>query len=163
MLVDYDLSSNWGNWQYLTGVGNDSRGERIFNLIKQVFGYDPKGNYVKAKVSELKRLTQPSEIFQGWTVLDARKQVLGPKGKDRIDNPLLKIKFTVGRRRPHLEETSPHRHCMEQIALRYLESGEALWLMLEEGSATMRGTGGSGSTMRWKGEGGMKIQLLGQH
>ena len=36
MLVDYDLSSNWGNWQYVAGVGNDPRGEaRVFNPIKQ--------------------------------------------------------------------------------------------------------------------------------
>ncbi len=34
MLVDYDVSSNWGNWQYVAGVGNDPRGEaRVFNPI----------------------------------------------------------------------------------------------------------------------------------
>ena len=36
MLVDYDLSSNWGNWQYTAGVGNDPRETRVFNPIKQV-------------------------------------------------------------------------------------------------------------------------------
>lgn len=47
MLVDYDLSSNWGNWQYLAGVGNDPRGERILNPIKQAFDYDPEGNTLR--------------------------------------------------------------------------------------------------------------------
>jgi deoxyribodipyrimidine photo-lyase len=28
-LIDYDVSSNWGNWAYLAGVGNDPRGKRI--------------------------------------------------------------------------------------------------------------------------------------
>ena len=27
-LIDYDVSSNWGNWAYLAGVGNDPRGQR---------------------------------------------------------------------------------------------------------------------------------------
>jgi deoxyribodipyrimidine photo-lyase len=99
MLVDYDLSSNWGNWQYLAGVGNDPRGPtRIFNPVKQAFDYDPEGEYVKAWVPELRGLTEPSEIFQAWTVPDARKAELGLKGKDWVENPLLKINFTVGRR-----------------------------------------------------------------
>ncbi|KAJ9158411.1 hypothetical protein NKR19_g3322 [Coniochaeta hoffmannii] len=33
LLVDYDVSSGWANWQYVSGVGNDFRGDnRIFNL-----------------------------------------------------------------------------------------------------------------------------------
>ncbi len=36
LLCDYDLSSNWGNWQYLAGVGNDPREARVFNPVKQV-------------------------------------------------------------------------------------------------------------------------------
>ena len=32
MLIDHDVHSNWSNWQYVSGVGNDPRGEsRIFN------------------------------------------------------------------------------------------------------------------------------------
>ncbi|NRB66013.1 MAG: DASH family cryptochrome [Vibrio sp.] len=40
-LVDYDVASNWGNWQYLAGVGADPRGSRHFNLAKQTEMYDP--------------------------------------------------------------------------------------------------------------------------
>lgn len=47
MLVDYDPSSNWGNWAYQAGVGNDLRGQRIFNLDKQAQTYDPDGEYQK--------------------------------------------------------------------------------------------------------------------
>lgn len=36
LLCDYDLSSNWGNWQYNAGVGNDPREARVFNPVKQV-------------------------------------------------------------------------------------------------------------------------------
>ena len=46
-LVDYDVASNWGNWQYLAGVGADPRGLRQFNLKKQAEQYDPDGEFVK--------------------------------------------------------------------------------------------------------------------
>lgn len=39
-LIDYDVCSNWGNWAYLAGVGNDPRGHRWFNIEKQANDYD---------------------------------------------------------------------------------------------------------------------------
>ena len=44
-LIDYDPCSNWGNWQYIAGVGSDPRGGRHFNLEKQTKLWDPKGIY----------------------------------------------------------------------------------------------------------------------
>ncbi|WP_198331502.1 DASH family cryptochrome [Psychrobacter aquimaris] len=46
-LIDYDVASNWGNWQYLAGVGADPRGCRQFNLNKQTQQYDPNGDFVR--------------------------------------------------------------------------------------------------------------------
>lgn len=48
LLVDYDPASNWGNWAYLAGVGNDPRGVRVFDPDKQQTMYDPEGSYVNA-------------------------------------------------------------------------------------------------------------------
>jgi deoxyribodipyrimidine photo-lyase len=45
MLVDYDVSSNWCNWAYIAGVGNDPRNGRAFNLDKQAKTYDPDSKY----------------------------------------------------------------------------------------------------------------------
>lgn len=45
-LCDFDVASNWGNWQYIAGVGVDPRGGRHFNLEKQTQQYDPDGVYV---------------------------------------------------------------------------------------------------------------------
>ncbi|PKH66972.1 cryptochrome DASH [Flavobacterium sp. ALD4] len=39
-LIDYDVCSNWGNWAYLAGVGNDPRKHRYFNIEKQANDYD---------------------------------------------------------------------------------------------------------------------------
>ncbi len=44
LLVDYDVTSNWGNWMYAGGVGNDPR-DRIFNTQKQAGMYDKEGAY----------------------------------------------------------------------------------------------------------------------
>jgi deoxyribodipyrimidine photo-lyase len=39
-LIDYDVCSNWGNWAYIAGVGNDPRENRVFNIEKQANDYD---------------------------------------------------------------------------------------------------------------------------
>ncbi|MEK9613989.1 MAG: DASH family cryptochrome [Flavobacteriaceae bacterium] len=45
-LIDYDVHSNWGNWLYVSGVGNDPR-DRKFNVWVQAERYDVKGLYQK--------------------------------------------------------------------------------------------------------------------
>ena len=40
--LDHDVSSNYGNWNYAAGIGNDPRENRKFNMVKQAFDYDPK-------------------------------------------------------------------------------------------------------------------------
>lgn len=47
MLVDYDVHSNYGNWAYVAGVGNDPRENRYFNIQKQAATYDPHAEYRK--------------------------------------------------------------------------------------------------------------------
>ena len=46
-LIDYDVCSNWGNWAYLAGVGNDPRKHRYFNIEKQAKDYDKEGEFRK--------------------------------------------------------------------------------------------------------------------
>jgi len=52
-LIDYDVASNWGNWNYIAGVGSDPRENRYFNILSQASKYDAKGNYVKLWLTEL--------------------------------------------------------------------------------------------------------------
>ncbi len=44
-LTDYDVCSNWCNWAYLAGVGNDPRPNRYFNIQKQSEQYDGDRRY----------------------------------------------------------------------------------------------------------------------
>lgn len=56
VLIDYDPCSNWGNWNYVAGVGSDPRENRYFNIIKQAKRYDSQGAYVKIWCPELQNL-----------------------------------------------------------------------------------------------------------
>ncbi|MBX7052307.1 MAG: DASH family cryptochrome [Flavobacteriales bacterium] len=47
MLIDYDVCSNWGNWAYIAGVGNDPRRDRYFDQKKQAMQYDKDSAYRK--------------------------------------------------------------------------------------------------------------------
>lgn len=44
LLIDYDVHSNYGNWMYVAGVGNDPR-DRKFNVKLQAERYDPQGKF----------------------------------------------------------------------------------------------------------------------
>jgi len=56
MLIDYDPCSNYGNWNYLAGVGSDPRQDRYFNVVSQAKRYDPEGDYVKFWIPQLSAL-----------------------------------------------------------------------------------------------------------
>ncbi|MEM8638421.1 MAG: DASH family cryptochrome [Cyanobacteria bacterium P01_G01_bin.54] len=65
LLIDYDVCSNYGNWNYTAGVGNDARGFRYFNIPKQSKDYDTQGNYVKHWLPELTALP-PHLVHEPW-------------------------------------------------------------------------------------------------
>ncbi len=44
LLLDYDVHSNYGNWMYVAGVGNDPR-DRVFNVDLQAERYDSNGKF----------------------------------------------------------------------------------------------------------------------
>ena len=99
MLVDYDLSSNWCNWAYVAGVGNDPREARVFNPVKQAHDYDPQGEYVKTWMEELRSLNDPEIIFQPWKMEGRLKAELKLTGQELVEQPLRRIEFHVGRSR----------------------------------------------------------------
>jgi deoxyribodipyrimidine photo-lyase len=78
-LVDADLASNVGNWQWVAGCGADAAPYfRIFNPILQGQKFDPEGDYVRRWVPELARLPN-TVIHSPWT---ATPSVLTAAGVD---------------------------------------------------------------------------------
>ena len=53
LLLDGDVASNVGNWQWVAGTGVDTRPGRIFNPTLQGRRYDPNGEYVRRWIPEL--------------------------------------------------------------------------------------------------------------
>jgi deoxyribodipyrimidine photo-lyase len=65
LLIDYDVCSNWGNWNYTAGVGNDARGFRYFNIPKQSKDYDRQGEYLRYWLPELVNING-DKIHEPW-------------------------------------------------------------------------------------------------
>lgn len=75
VLIDYDVCSNWGNWNYVAGVGNDPRENRYFNIISQAKRYDSKGEYTKYWLPELESL--PSHLVHHPTLSKQEQDTYG--------------------------------------------------------------------------------------
>jgi deoxyribodipyrimidine photo-lyase len=62
-LLDYELASNNGNWQWAAGTGCDSAPYfRVFNPTIQVQKFDPKLDYIKKWVPELNSMEYPNPM-----------------------------------------------------------------------------------------------------
>jgi deoxyribodipyrimidine photo-lyase len=80
-LLDYDLASNNGGWQWAASTGCDAQPYfRIFNPVTQSERFDPEGAFIRRYVPELRAL-KASEIHAPWKlaadVQRARKVVIG--------------------------------------------------------------------------------------
>lgn len=72
-LLDYELSSNNGNWQWAAGTGCDAAPYfRIFNPHEQLKRFDPKLDYVKKWIKDFKPGYLPEMVHHAF----ARKRAL---------------------------------------------------------------------------------------
>ena len=85
LLIDYDPCSNYGNWNYVAGVGSDPRENRYFNILSQAKRYDPQAVFIKHWLPELKAL--PNEyVFAPYDMnLQQQKEYNCFLGKDYPD------------------------------------------------------------------------------
>ena len=88
-LCDYDVSSNYGNWQYISGVGVDPREDRVFNVSLQAKRYDPTGAYLKHWLPPLRNVPIPL-VFEPWNMNGLEMSMYGCDiGKD-YPHPVIK-------------------------------------------------------------------------
>lgn len=90
LLIDYDVCSNWGNWNYTAGVGNDARGFRFFNILKQSKDYDPQGEYVKHWLPELAAVPA-GKVHEPWKLLPVEQQRFGVRLGVDYPNPVVDL------------------------------------------------------------------------
>lgn len=90
-LIDYDPASNWGNWAYLAGVGQDPRDRRAFNIIKQAQTYDPQGEFVFFWIPDLRQL--PSTwVHQPHLMPGASSRPRDGSSLDLYFNPIVRLR-----------------------------------------------------------------------
>ena len=65
LLVDGDVASNAGNWQWVAGTGNATRRTTKLNPLRQAKRFDRSGEYVRRYVPELADLETPT-IHEPW-------------------------------------------------------------------------------------------------
>jgi deoxyribodipyrimidine photo-lyase len=88
ILIDYDVTSNWCNWNYVAGVGSDPRENRYFNILSQAERYDPEGRYVKHWCPELGAV--PAEtIHRPDALSDAAQSEYGIRLGANYPTPLI--------------------------------------------------------------------------
>jgi len=97
LLMDYDPCSNYGNWNYVAGVGSDPREDRYFNIITQAKRYDSNAEYVKYWLPELRQM-DCSQVHtldqQNKGALEAAGIVLG----DNYPEPVIDSSHWTSRR-----------------------------------------------------------------
>ncbi len=82
-LVDADLASNNGGWQWVAGTGTDAAPYfRIFNPTTQAKKHDPQGGYIRRYLPELAQVPD-DYIHTPWRMPDSLQQKAGCRiGKD---------------------------------------------------------------------------------
>jgi len=94
MLIDHDACSNYGNWNYAAGIGNDPREDRKFNIIKQSLDYDLNGDFISTWVPELAKLSDKSCqnkvcIHYPWKLKQHELQNIGICLGDTYPKPII--------------------------------------------------------------------------
>jgi deoxyribodipyrimidine photo-lyase len=97
MLVDYDVTSNWGNWAYVAGVGSDPR-DRYFDVELQAKKYDPETAFLKHWLPVLDPLP-PRYAIAPYDMSERQQDEFGVRlGKD-YPAPVIDYKRVTGRLR----------------------------------------------------------------
>ncbi|MBD2428225.1 DASH family cryptochrome [Phormidium sp. FACHB-1136] len=93
-LIDYDVCSNYGNWNYAAGVGNDARGFRYFNIPKQAKDYDPDGIYVKHWLPELQAIPA-AKVQEPWKLQSVEQRRFGVQLGEDYPQPVVDLAKSV--------------------------------------------------------------------
>ncbi|MEM1056472.1 MAG: DASH family cryptochrome [Bacteroidota bacterium] len=87
MLADYDVTSNWGNWAYVAGVGSDPR-DRYFDIETQGKKYDEDAAYVKHWIPALDGLP-PKLAREPYRMTEMEQEMYGVRVGEQVPAPIL--------------------------------------------------------------------------
>ncbi len=88
-LVDADIASNVGGWQWVAGSGADAAPYfRVFNPVLQGERFDPDGDYVRRWAPELARLSN-AHIHAPWKADDETLRTAGVRLGETYPTPIV--------------------------------------------------------------------------
>lgn len=111
-LVDGDLASNNGGWQWVTSVGTDPAPyfQRMFNPMTQQERFDPDGEYVRRWIPEL-RSVPDEHLVRPWLMSGEEQAQAGCRIGIDYPEPVIdhaqERRIAVERYRAAVGETSP--------------------------------------------------------
>jgi deoxyribodipyrimidine photo-lyase len=108
-LVDGDLASNNGGWQWAAGTGIDAAPYyRIFNPVTQAEKFDPDGDYIRRWVPELAKLDAPA-VFAPWRANPADLEAAGVRLGVEYPHPIVDHITARNRALSRFQEASARR------------------------------------------------------
>jgi deoxyribodipyrimidine photo-lyase len=108
-LMDGDLPSNNGGWQWVAGTGTDAAPYyRIFNPVTQAERFDPEGDYIRRWVPELAKLPAPA-IFAPWQAAATDLEAAGVRLGTDYPRPIVDHRRARDRALSRFQEASTHR------------------------------------------------------
>jgi deoxyribodipyrimidine photo-lyase len=108
-LVDGDLASNNGGWQWVAGTGIDAAPYyRIFNPVTQAEKFDPDGDYIRRWVPELAKVDPPA-VFAPWRADRADLEAVGVRLGADYPHPIVDHVTARNRALSRFQEASARR------------------------------------------------------
>ncbi|PSP69820.1 cryptochrome DASH [Halobacteriales archaeon QH_9_66_26] len=94
-LIDYDVCSNWGNWAYQAGVGNDSR-DGYFDVLGQGRRYDSDAAYIRHWLPELDSLPADA-CHTPWQLSESQQEMYGVEVGADYPKPMIDVEAVYDR------------------------------------------------------------------
>ena len=94
-LIDYDVCSNWGNWAYQAGVGNDSR-DGYFDVLGQGRRYDSDAAYIRHWLPELDSLPADA-CHTPWQLSESQQEMYGVEVGADYPKPMIDVETVYDR------------------------------------------------------------------
>ncbi len=91
MLIDHDVTSNYGGWNFSGGIGPGR--VLVFNSLKQSKDFDKEGKYIRTWCPELKSV--PNDyIHDPWNMSTALQKSTGVHLDQQYPKPINCLKYT---------------------------------------------------------------------
>jgi deoxyribodipyrimidine photo-lyase len=108
-LMDGDLPSNNGGWQWVAGTGTDAAPYyRIFNPVTQSERFDPDGDYIRRWVPELAKLPAPA-VFAPWRAATPDLEAAGIRLGTDYPHPIVDHRHARDRALSRFQEATASR------------------------------------------------------